>query len=259
MSSVQGAPVALPLGMWNLPWCSGHSISSPSMKPSARLACPCVQVSWVAKILPARLYRQTGSAPRLTSRVPSSGTSEITATLIQFSFMSLEWIDETVGNEGAVEDAELLTELEPAVFDHELVAVLARVEHAGELVLQGLEGEVAGADLEDLALPAEHADAAHQAAHVAGRVDGGPADGSHPVQEVAPAFAKPGGKRQAAIEVFAWDDLVQAGVSEKLGPLLEPLLVEAGRVVRVELLEGQPKLSGAQGEVALGLGQLAIP
>src|SRR5215813_2880879 len=115
MSSVQGAPVALPLGMWNLPWCSGHSISSPSMKPSARLACPCVQVSWVAKIFPARLYRHTGSAPRLTSRVPSSGTSDTEATLIQFSFMSLEWIDEAVGNKNAVEDAKLLAKFQPAV------------------------------------------------------------------------------------------------------------------------------------------------
>src|SRR5258708_40212755 len=109
MSSVQGALVALPLGMWNLPWWSGHSISSPSMKPSARLACPWVQVSCVAKIFPPRLYRHTGSAPRLTSSVPSSGTSEASAALTQFSLMS-ERIDQAVRDEQAVEAAELFLE-----------------------------------------------------------------------------------------------------------------------------------------------------
>src|SRR6266699_4297363 len=109
MSSVQGTPTALPVAMRNFPWCKGHSISSASMKPSARLACPWVQVSCVAKILPPRLYRHTGSAPRLTSSVPSSGTSEALATLIQFSLIS-EGIDQAVRNEEAVEDAELFLE-----------------------------------------------------------------------------------------------------------------------------------------------------
>src|SRR6266581_3424399 len=109
MSSVQGAPTALPVAIRNFPWCSGHSISSPSMKPSARLACPWVQVSCVAKIFPPTLYRHTGSAPRLTSKVPSSGTSETSATLIQLSLMS-EGQNQAVRDEEAVEYAEFLLE-----------------------------------------------------------------------------------------------------------------------------------------------------
>src|SRR6266853_524778 len=127
MSSVQGSPTALPVAMRNFPWCRGHSISSPSMKPSARLACPWVQVSCVAKIFPPRLYRHTGSAQRLTSSVPSSGTSEASATFTQFSLMS-EGIDQAVRDEETVEDAELFPEFQPALLDDELVAILTGVE-----------------------------------------------------------------------------------------------------------------------------------
>src|SRR6266851_9454819 len=194
MSSVQGAPTALPVAIWNFPWCSGHSISSPSMKPSARLACPWVQVSCVAKIFPPRLYRHTGSTPRLTSSVPSSGTSEAFATWIQFSLMS-KGIDQAVRDEETVEDAELFLEFQPAPLREEFVAILAGVENAGELVLQRLERDIVRAYLEHPFLPAQDTEAAHHAAHVARRVHRGLADCGDPVGEIPLALAKPGRER----------------------------------------------------------------
>src|SRR5712671_5141475 len=249
MSSVHGAPTALPVAIWNFPWCSGHSISSPSMKPSARLACPWVQVSCVAKILPPRLYRHTGSAPRLTSSVPSSGTSEASATFIQLSLIS-ERIDQTVRDEEAVEDAQLFLEFQPALLDDELVAILTGVEDSRELVLQRLERDIVRAHLECSFLPAEDANAAHHSAHVTRRVHGGLADRGDPVGEIPFAFAKPGRERQPALEVLARNDLVETLFDEEFRPFLEAFLVEAGRVRGIELLQFQAQIPGIQGEIA---------
>ena len=47
IGSVAGNPVAWPSLMQNLPEWNGHSISSPSTKPSQSDASPCVQVSSV--------------------------------------------------------------------------------------------------------------------------------------------------------------------------------------------------------------------
>jgi len=88
---------------------------------------------------------------------------------------------------------------------------IVRVEDARELVLQGLEREIAGSHLEDGPAPAEHADAAYHAAHIARRVHRGFADGLTRSARVAFAFAQPGRERQAALEVLPRHDLVETG------------------------------------------------
>src|SRR6267154_495798 len=249
MSSVHGAPTALPVAIWNFPWCSGHSISSPSMKPSARLACPWVQVSCVAKILPPRLYRHTGSAPRLTSSVPSSGTSEASATFIQFSLIS-KGINQAVRDEEAVENAELFLEFQPALLDDQLVAVLTGVEDSRELVLQCFQRDIVRAHLEHSFLPAEDAKAAHHAAHVTRCVHRSLADCGDPVGEISLALAQPGREGQATLEVLARNDLVEALFDEEFRPFLEAFLVQAGRVRGIEFLHFQAQVPGIQGEIA---------
>src|SRR6267378_1458916 len=136
-------------------------------------------------------------------------------------------IDQAVRDEETVEDAELFLEFQPAPLHHEFVAILTGVENAGELVLQRLERDIVRAYLEHLFLPAQDADAAHYAAHVAWRIHGGVADRGDPVGEIPPALAKPGCERQPAFEVVARNDLVETLFDEKLRPFLETLLVEA--------------------------------
>src|SRR5712672_3380907 len=218
------------------------------MKPSARLACPWVQVSCVAKILPPRLYRQTGYAPILTSSVPSSGTSDASATFIQLSLMS-KGIDQAVRDEEAVENADLFLEFQPALLDDELVAVLTGVEDSRELVLQRLERDIVRAHLERSFLPAEDANTAHDAAHVTRCVHRGLSDRGDPVGKISLALAKPGRERQTTLEVLARNDLVETLFNEEFRPFLEALFVQAGCVRGIELLQFQAQVPGIQGEI----------
>src|SRR5262245_19447213 len=87
----------------------------------------------------------TGTRPDITSRVWSYSSSAMLS--LSFSMGDAgdapsERIDHAVGDERAVENADLLAKAQVTVLDHEHIVVLAGVEYPCELVLQRLEREV---------------------------------------------------------------------------------------------------------------------
>ena len=90
---------------------------------------------------------------------------------------------------------------------------------------------------DDFALDAIHAHAGDEVAELPRLVDGGLPDRRDPVADHADPAALDQGERQVLAVVLEGDHLVRAVVGEEPGPGVQVHLVEAGRIVVVEITQ----------------------
>src|SRR3989442_6821987 len=123
----------------------------------------------------------------------------------------------------AIVDHDFFLEFRAAVDKHDLVPIPAHIEHFGFFVLEGLEYDVVRLYKVAIAFLAKDPDTADEVPQITRRKDARVADRDHTIFHHTLAGAGHGRDGQVPLDVLARDDLVSAGVGEKLGPFLEPV------------------------------------
>src|SRR5882757_5135926 len=130
-------------------------------------------------------------------------------------------VDDRVRYQLAVEDADLLLKAQAIACGDYTVEIAARIEHFAGAVTFGADDEIIGLDRQGTMVATRYSCRADDVTLIIRRVKQRALHTIDAIHQRAPALKVHRAQRQAAIVIFAGDDLVPAILREKPGPLVE--------------------------------------